>query len=84
MQLGARLDRGAWPRPPIFDWLQRAGSVADDEMHRVFNCGVGMILVVAAGDASRAQEVLAAAGETVYRIGAVVPRKDGAPATVVV
>ena len=82
--VGARLDRSAWPRPPIFDWLQRAGGVADDEMHRVFNCGVGMVLVVAPGDAPRAQEMLAAAGETVYRIGAVVPRKDGTPATVVV
>ncbi len=81
--LGARIDRGTWTRPPIFDWLQRAGNVADAEMHRVFNCGIGMILVVASGDASRAEEALGAAGETVYRIGAVVPRKDGLPATVV-
>jgi len=81
--LGARIDRGAWTRPPIFDWLQRAGRVADDEMHRVFNCGIGMILVVAPADAQRAAGILAAAGETVHRIGAVVPRKDGIPPTVV-
>jgi phosphoribosylformylglycinamidine cyclo-ligase len=81
--LGARIERGAWTRPGIFDWLQRAGGVADAEMHRVFNCGIGMILVVAPQDADRAAEILAAAGETVHRIGAVVPRKDGAPATVV-
>ena len=81
--LGARIERGAWTRPGIFDWLQRAGGVADAEMHRVFNCGIGMILVVAPGHAARATGILAAAGETVHRIGAVVPRKDGAPATVV-
>jgi phosphoribosylformylglycinamidine cyclo-ligase len=82
--VGARVDRGAWPRPGIFDWLQSAGGVADDEMHRVFNCGIGMILVVAPGDAPRAEAILAAAGETVHRIGTVVPRQDGVPATVVV
>ncbi len=81
--LGARIERSAWTRPAIFEWLQRAGGVADDEMHRVFNCGIGMILVVAPKDAERAAGILAAAGETVHRIGAVVPRKDGAPATVV-
>jgi phosphoribosylformylglycinamidine cyclo-ligase len=82
--LGARIDHRAWTRPPIFDWLQRAGAVADSEMHRVFNCGIGMILVVAPADAARAEAALAAAGETVYRIGAVVDSKDGASATVVV
>ncbi|HYR00977.1 MAG TPA: phosphoribosylformylglycinamidine cyclo-ligase [Casimicrobiaceae bacterium] len=81
--LGARIEGGAWTRPAIFDWLQSAGGVADAEMHRVFNCGIGMILVVAPHDAERAAGILAAGGETVHRIGAVVPRKDGAPATVV-
>ncbi len=80
----ARLDRGSWPRPPIFDWLQQRGNVADAEMHRVFNCGIGMVVVVAAEDAERAQRLLAAAGESVYRIGVVVPRAKGVPATTVV
>ena len=53
-------------------------------MHRVFNCGIGMVVVVAAADAERAAALLAAAGETVYRIGTVVPRAPGAPGTVVV
>jgi len=52
-------------------------------MHRVFNCGVGMILVVAADDAERAMAQLTAAGETVHRIGAVVTRTPGMPGTVV-
>ena len=81
---GAQLERARWPRPAVFDWLQRAGNVADAEMHRVFNCGIGMIVVVAAADADAAMQALAAAGERVYRIGAVVPRSPGAPATVVV
>ncbi len=47
----ARLDRARWPRPAIFDWLQAQGRVDDDEMHRVFNCGLGMVLAVAPADA---------------------------------
>jgi phosphoribosylformylglycinamidine cyclo-ligase len=81
--LAARIDRASWTRPAIFDWLQQQGHVEDAEMHRVFNCGIGMILVVAPGDAERAQAHLAGAGETVHRIGAVVPRATGMPATVV-
>jgi len=82
--VGARLDRARWPRPAIFDWLQRNGKVADGEMHRVFNCGIGMIVVVAPDDQKRACELLTAAGESVYPIGAVVAREPGAPATVIV
>jgi phosphoribosylformylglycinamidine cyclo-ligase len=82
--LAARIERARWPRPAIFDWLQVAGNVADAEMHRVFNCGIGMVVVVAAAEAERAAEFLREAGETVYRIGSVVPRAPGAPGTVVV
>ncbi|HEX8012432.1 MAG TPA: phosphoribosylformylglycinamidine cyclo-ligase [Casimicrobiaceae bacterium] len=81
--LSARLERSSWPRPAIFDWLQRAGSLAADEMHRVFNCGIGMILVVSPAHVDAALERFAALGETAYRIGAVEPRRAGAPATVV-
>ena len=81
--LAARIDRASWQRPVIFDWLQRAGDVTDAEMHRVFNCGIGMILVVAADDAERAMAHLAAAGEPVHRIGTVVAHAPGMPATVV-
>jgi phosphoribosylformylglycinamidine cyclo-ligase len=80
----AHLERARWPRPAIFDWLQRAGNVADAEMHRVFNCGIGMVVVVAAADAERAMQLLAGEGQSVFRIGAVVPRAPGARATVVV
>ncbi|MBK9114893.1 MAG: phosphoribosylformylglycinamidine cyclo-ligase [Betaproteobacteria bacterium] len=82
--LQARLARAAWTRPAIFDWLQRHGNVADDEMHRVFNCGIGMVVVVGAGYAERAIARLAAAGERALPIGGIVAQPPGEPPTVVV
>jgi phosphoribosylformylglycinamidine cyclo-ligase len=82
--VAARVELARWPRPAIFDWLQRAGNVSEAEMHRVFNCGVGMVVVVAARDADRAAALLTDAGEQVFRIGTIVPRAAGAPGTVVV
>jgi phosphoribosylformylglycinamidine cyclo-ligase len=67
----AVIRKSAWPRPELFRWLQREGSVAEEEMHRVFNCGIGMVLVVAAEDAARVAEELRASGETVYSIGVI-------------
>jgi len=80
----ARLTRAAWTRPPIFDWLQRQGTVADSEMHRVFNCGIGMVAIVAEEYAETAIDHLTAAGENVSAIGTIVTRPVGAPATVIV
>ncbi len=79
----AVIRKSAWPRPELFRWLQREGGVAEDEMHRVFNCGIGMVLVVAAQDAPSAAETLRAAGETVYTIGGVEPGSGEAAAIVV-
>ena len=82
--LGARIDSTAWRRPPIFGWLQRAGNVAEAEMHRVFNCGIGMILVVSPSRVDTALERLAAAGESASLIGSVEQRAaDEAPTLVV-
>ena len=81
--VSAKIRGNAWPRPPLFQWLQREGGVADDEMHRVFNCGIGMVLVVAAGDAIRAAEKLRAMGETVYEIGTVESSAGEAEARIV-
>jgi len=80
----AVLDRSAWPLPPLFRWLQEQGNIADVEMHRVFNCGIGMVVIVAERDAGRAIEQLRGAGEKVARIGAVELRPAGSAATVVV
>ncbi len=81
--LQARLQRDAWTMPPLFSWLQREGGVADAEMHRVFNCGIGMVLVVDAERADDALQRLRAAGETVWRIGEIADCADGAPQAVV-
>jgi len=81
--LVAKINKSSWPRPPVFEWLQRTGNVAEDEMFRVFNCGIGMVLVVAAGDAERAASALRDGGETVYRIGAVEKGAGEAQAIVV-
>ncbi|MFA7503664.1 MAG: phosphoribosylformylglycinamidine cyclo-ligase [Burkholderiaceae bacterium] len=79
----AEMRAGAWPMPPLFDWLRQQGQIADAEMHRVFNCGIGMVLVVAAADADRAIAHLEAAGETAWRIGEVADRQAGDAAAVV-
>jgi len=82
--LTAELDRSAWPMPKLFSWLQEHGGVADSEMHRVFNCGIGMIVVVAASDAAAAMGVLEAAGETVWSVGVVRESREGEAQAVVV
>ena len=82
--LQAVLHRDAWSMPPIFDWLQRHGGIDDAEMHRVFNCGIGLVVIVGAADAAKAESMLVAAGETVHRIGEIVERPAGAAATIVV
>jgi len=79
----AKIDKSSWPRPALFSWLQREGNVAEDEMHRVFNCGIGMVIVVAAADARRAAEHLRASGETVYEIGRIEASSGEASARIV-
>jgi phosphoribosylformylglycinamidine cyclo-ligase len=69
--LEAVIDARLWPRPVVFDWLQRVGNVARDEMYRTFNCGLGMTICVPAGEADRALGILRACGETAAVIGAV-------------
>ncbi|MDP9082412.1 MAG: phosphoribosylformylglycinamidine cyclo-ligase [Pseudomonadota bacterium] len=65
------LRRESWQRNPVFDWLQREGQLAETEMYRVFNCGIGMTVQVATSDADRALEVLRGAGQEAFVIGEV-------------
>ena len=65
------LERQSWPRQAVFEWLQAHGRVSDQEMYRVFNCGIGMTVHVAPGDADRAIEVLREAGQEAHVIGGV-------------
>src|SRR5262245_34846822 len=69
----ALIRQASWPRPPVFQWLQQAGAVAEDEMWRVFNCGIGMVVIVAPSQARAAAEQLRSSGETVYEIGSIEP-----------
>jgi phosphoribosylformylglycinamidine cyclo-ligase len=67
--LEAILERRSWRREPVFDWLQQQGKIADPEMYRVFNCGIGMTVHVSASDAQRAIDVLREAGQEALVIG---------------
>ncbi len=72
----AELDLSTIDVPPVFSWLAATGGVAAEEMMRTFNCGIGMVAVVAAGQAAQVAAVLQEAGETVTPIGRIVPRRD--------
>ncbi|WP_186021195.1 phosphoribosylformylglycinamidine cyclo-ligase [Burkholderia gladioli] len=82
--LTAELDQRAWTLPPLFQWLQEHGGVADAEMHRVFNCGIGMAVIVSAADADAAVAELSAVGEQVWKIGRVRASREGEAQTVIV
>jgi phosphoribosylformylglycinamidine cyclo-ligase len=79
----ARLESSRWTRPEIFKWLQKTGNIEDAEMHRTFNCGIGMVLVVPRAEAKAAMDSLAAHGVEAFEIGAIVARQPGAPQTIV-
>jgi phosphoribosylformylglycinamidine cyclo-ligase len=80
----AGLDSSKWPRLPIFDWLQRRGHIDNAEMWRTFNCGIGMVLIVARGDVKATLDVFAEQGTDAFEIGSIVERAEGGPQTVVV
>jgi len=69
--LDAHIDTSRWDRPGIFTWLQEQGAIAEDELLRTFNCGVGMVVAVRPDDADEATSVLTTAGETVFDIGGI-------------
>lgn len=75
--VGVRLDLDAIAVPPVFGWLARTGGVAEAEMLRTFNCGIGMIVVAAADQAESVMERLRRAGESPVRIGETIPHMDG-------
>ena len=75
----AVIDVNSWQRPAVFDWLQQTGNVDPVEMHRTFNCGIGMVVIVGAEDAERARAELEAAGETVWTIGEVTISDNDTP-----
>lgn len=82
--LTAEIKAGSWDMPPLFTWLQAQGNVADLEMYKTFNCGIGMAVIVAKEHAEAAQKLLRDAGETVYEIGTIRAQKENEAPTVVV
>ena len=82
--LTAVLQKQSWTLPPLFQWLQKHGGVADDEMHRVFNCGIGMAVIVSAANADQAEAELKQLGETVFRIGEIRECAEGQAQTLVI
>lgn len=74
--LCARLEPSSWKRHAVFDWLAQAGGIREEEMHRVFNCGIGMAIVVAPDRAEPLSRLLAEHGQTVFRIGRITARAD--------
>jgi phosphoribosylformylglycinamidine cyclo-ligase len=64
-------------------WLQTKGNIARDEMHRVFNCGIGMVVIVQAAQAEAVAAHLTLQGERVFRIGEIRARAEGEPQTII-
>lgn len=75
---GADLKAGSWPQTELFAWLQKTAGIDDVEMNRTFNNGIGMVVVVPAAEADAITATLRGLGETVYAIGQIVARSEGA------
>jgi phosphoribosylformylglycinamidine cyclo-ligase len=82
--LTAEINAASWELPPLFKWLQAQGNIANLEMYKTFNCGIGMAVIIAPENVQKAQEILASAGETVYQIGTIRAQNAGEAPTVVI
>ena len=78
----AHLVKGSWPQTELFAWLQKTAGIDDIEMNRTFNNGIGMVVVIAADQASACAATLRGLGETVHEIGKIAPRGEGAAVVV--
>lgn len=76
----AVIDPDSWPRLPVMDLIQELGSIDSDEMFRVFNCGIGMVLIVAENEAEDILDRLKGMDERAYRIGRIVRKEANEPA----
>ena len=77
--LGLEIDLSAWEFPAVFNWLQTRGGITQQEMLRTFNCGVGMVILVAEASADEICRALTESGEPVYRLGRVIKQSDSTP-----
>jgi phosphoribosylformylglycinamidine cyclo-ligase len=82
--LTAEIHKSSWTLPPLFQWLQAQGNIADLEMYKTFNCGIGMAVIVAKENVEKATALLTQHGETVYQMGVIRAQKaDEAPTVVI-
>ncbi len=79
----ARIDSTRWPKQAVFEWLRKHGKIDAAEMHRTFNCGIGMAIVVPKAEAKAAVDAFGSEGVEAFEIGEIVAREPGAPQTVV-
>jgi phosphoribosylformylglycinamidine cyclo-ligase len=82
--LTAEIQKKNWDIPPLFQWLQAQGNIPDDEMHKTFNCGIGMVVIVDKAYASQASQLLTSHGEQVFNLGQIRKQNSGEAPTVVV
>jgi phosphoribosylformylglycinamidine cyclo-ligase len=82
--LTAEVQANSWTLPPLFQWLKAQGNIADAEMYKTFNCGIGMVVVLSPANVEKATELLSKAGETVYQIGHIRKQQAGESPTIVV
>ena len=75
--LTARIQKSAFPVPPIFEVIQRAGEIPERDMYNTFNMGIGLVIAIPNGEVGAALDVLTRAGEQAYVIGSVVKGDDG-------
>lgn len=80
----AEIKAAAWQIPKLFKWLQENGNVAQHEMYRTFNCGIGMVVIVSPDDKQAAMNLLRGNGETVFDLGRIRPRQGDEPQTQIV
>jgi phosphoribosylformylglycinamidine cyclo-ligase len=79
----AILNPNSWQRPEIFNWIQTRGNIADSEMHRTFNCGIGMAVCVAQQDVAQTLSLLKDAGETAWQIGVIEDSSSAEPSVLI-
>jgi phosphoribosylformylglycinamidine cyclo-ligase len=82
--LTAEIQKNNWDIPPLFKWLQAQGNISDDEMHKTFNCGIGMVVIVDKAYALQASQLLTSHGEQVFNLGQIRKQNSGEAPTVVV
>jgi phosphoribosylformylglycinamidine cyclo-ligase len=82
--LTAEIKASSWEMPPLFKWLQEQGNIAPNEMYKTFNCGIGMVVIIAQEYLELAQKILTENGETVFQIGKIRQQQTDEAATIVV